>query len=555
MGYMLFNERMLESYLHAKKWLKPDGELFLTSFQPNKIRIIQWKCYARKKLNLIPTYPFWWVEQVIFEMSICFSDGVYIVTLCSFLSQVKCSRRREISTSHPSPTKHYTWSSSPKPTSGAKPAFLIIVFHCYKTLLEQCPRSRQNCRGWIANVTPPQPIKPWSLTSLRARPCLKEKGEVFCVVVTWGAMCSCAGVCVWIFLRTPTSKLYSRALKCSHRANPFVRLLQVSTVIPRNRPGWAPTSRSQGILQTTHCGALSLLGKKDSKTWEVGQKGQAIRLWVILRRELGPNLVEAQTMSHAKPRWWLFLLVKKSTRHCPFPAHRHGMARLCLAWVWCSKLMHRMSTPRTKATLCAPLSPSNYGRTVKAIRLRVGRTVFCIALEIPAPVSSARSEGNLPFRFCAQDMCPEQAGPHSPSPVPCLVRAVKAMTINLFVFVHRTRSTCASAWRGRWSTRWTSARRRRRTCTTSRSPSPSPSCSPVPCTASPSGSTSPSSDKSTCCEKYFLQRENSAKRQKIHSIGTRGLFPVCALKWVLLIRFLWQLDRRCFSICIKDFKN
>lgn len=26
MGYMLFNERMLESYLHAKKFLKPSGE-------------------------------------------------------------------------------------------------------------------------------------------------------------------------------------------------------------------------------------------------------------------------------------------------------------------------------------------------------------------------------------------------------------------------------------------------------------------------------------------------------------------------------------------------
>ncbi|EOA92839.1 Histone-arginine methyltransferase CARM1, partial [Anas platyrhynchos] len=25
MGYMLFNERMLESYLHAKKYLKPSG--------------------------------------------------------------------------------------------------------------------------------------------------------------------------------------------------------------------------------------------------------------------------------------------------------------------------------------------------------------------------------------------------------------------------------------------------------------------------------------------------------------------------------------------------
>lgn len=28
MGYMLFNERMLESYLHAKKWLKPGGRMY-----------------------------------------------------------------------------------------------------------------------------------------------------------------------------------------------------------------------------------------------------------------------------------------------------------------------------------------------------------------------------------------------------------------------------------------------------------------------------------------------------------------------------------------------
>jgi histone-arginine methyltransferase CARM1 len=28
MGYMLLNERMLESYLHAKKWLKPNGKMF-----------------------------------------------------------------------------------------------------------------------------------------------------------------------------------------------------------------------------------------------------------------------------------------------------------------------------------------------------------------------------------------------------------------------------------------------------------------------------------------------------------------------------------------------
>lgn len=26
-GYMLLNERMLESYLHSRKWLKPKGQL------------------------------------------------------------------------------------------------------------------------------------------------------------------------------------------------------------------------------------------------------------------------------------------------------------------------------------------------------------------------------------------------------------------------------------------------------------------------------------------------------------------------------------------------
>lgn len=30
MGYMLLNERMLESFLYAKKWLKPNGKLFPT---------------------------------------------------------------------------------------------------------------------------------------------------------------------------------------------------------------------------------------------------------------------------------------------------------------------------------------------------------------------------------------------------------------------------------------------------------------------------------------------------------------------------------------------
>ena len=35
MGYMLFNERMLETFLHAKKWLKPGGGCSLLSLIPN----------------------------------------------------------------------------------------------------------------------------------------------------------------------------------------------------------------------------------------------------------------------------------------------------------------------------------------------------------------------------------------------------------------------------------------------------------------------------------------------------------------------------------------
>ena len=30
MGYALLNERMLESFLHAKKWLKPHGKMYPT---------------------------------------------------------------------------------------------------------------------------------------------------------------------------------------------------------------------------------------------------------------------------------------------------------------------------------------------------------------------------------------------------------------------------------------------------------------------------------------------------------------------------------------------
>lgn len=43
MGYMLFNERMLESYLHAKKFLKPNGEeVQFRRKRSNVIRVENW---------------------------------------------------------------------------------------------------------------------------------------------------------------------------------------------------------------------------------------------------------------------------------------------------------------------------------------------------------------------------------------------------------------------------------------------------------------------------------------------------------------------------------
>jgi len=36
MGYMLFNERMLETFLHAKKWLKPGGMLASAGFDGHR---------------------------------------------------------------------------------------------------------------------------------------------------------------------------------------------------------------------------------------------------------------------------------------------------------------------------------------------------------------------------------------------------------------------------------------------------------------------------------------------------------------------------------------
>lgn len=59
MGYMLYNERMLESYLHAKKWLKPDGMfsqtmLFGKSYQI--YRPLYLKCVSHYFLLFFPYF-------------------------------------------------------------------------------------------------------------------------------------------------------------------------------------------------------------------------------------------------------------------------------------------------------------------------------------------------------------------------------------------------------------------------------------------------------------------------------------------------------------------
>ena len=71
MGYMLLNERMLETFLHAKKFLKPNGKMFPTRGdlhvapftdealymeQYNKVRVfkLQMKCRWASLFRLTP---------------------------------------------------------------------------------------------------------------------------------------------------------------------------------------------------------------------------------------------------------------------------------------------------------------------------------------------------------------------------------------------------------------------------------------------------------------------------------------------------------------------
>lgn len=90
MGYMLFNERMLESYLHAKKFLKPNGE------EPRGV--LGDLCTPGRDPLTVRKHP----------------------SYCRLLSvfQGRCSPPLETFTWLPSLMSSSTWSSSPRPTSG-----------------------------------------------------------------------------------------------------------------------------------------------------------------------------------------------------------------------------------------------------------------------------------------------------------------------------------------------------------------------------------------------------------------------------------------------------
>lgn len=65
MGYMLFNERMLETYLHAKKWLKPNGNDNVISTQRISFNfelfyrvpsLFQAKCFQQRESYMWPHF-------------------------------------------------------------------------------------------------------------------------------------------------------------------------------------------------------------------------------------------------------------------------------------------------------------------------------------------------------------------------------------------------------------------------------------------------------------------------------------------------------------------
>lgn len=108
MGYMLFNERMLESYLHAKKYLKPSGE-----------------CWGSTPVGMggIRSTPRGLFPGLMDPASP--GRGSRHFPVPPLLNQIlrspiqgTCSRRSVTSTWPHSRTSSSTWSSSPRPISG-----------------------------------------------------------------------------------------------------------------------------------------------------------------------------------------------------------------------------------------------------------------------------------------------------------------------------------------------------------------------------------------------------------------------------------------------------
>lgn len=88
MGYMLYNERMLETYLHAKKWLSPG------------------KCLEKKFM----TYVLFFVSLFLF-----------FIKLNYFYTQAEeCFPPEVICISHPFPMKISTWNNLIRPTFGIR---------------------------------------------------------------------------------------------------------------------------------------------------------------------------------------------------------------------------------------------------------------------------------------------------------------------------------------------------------------------------------------------------------------------------------------------------
>lgn len=135
MGYMLFNERMLETYLHAKKWLKPGGEFRSRVVQQTAALVslgTHWfgsfEDYRLRNLHREQTH----LTLQRKDKSTCLdtepSNGslvcppphsvIYLNVWVYTLFQARCSPHRETCMSHHSRMMHYTWSSSQKPTFG-----------------------------------------------------------------------------------------------------------------------------------------------------------------------------------------------------------------------------------------------------------------------------------------------------------------------------------------------------------------------------------------------------------------------------------------------------